>query len=211
MFARLWEEHRKGCKIAIAIAVILIFTGYFYAMLQRGVWHGDAFLYRQKDGSFQGMDQYAEYVLEVIPKEEETQIVFQINGGTYQYRILEDQKGKIQIYDEDRLVFQGTSTRMGDTIMLVSDDEGLVDVLDVAVHIQGQLPAIDDLLPTNSQLYRWAVMHRPETRGNFGFVLVIAICCGVLALDLAFPNLFWYTHHGIHVDGGEPSEWYRFT
>ena len=210
MFANLWEQHRKGCKIAIGIAVILIFIGYFYAMFQRGVWHRDAFLYRQDDGTYRGSDQYAEYVMEIIPGEEETQIIFQVNGGKYIYRIAEDAKGQIQIYDNDRLVFQGRSTMMGDTVVLISEDDGMLPEM-ASVVIQGQLPALEDLLPGNSTLYSWATMHRPEPRGNFAMVVCIVIGMLVLLLDINFPNLFWILEHRLSVDGGEPSDWYRTT
>ena len=55
-----------------------------------GLWHGDAFLYKQGDGTFSGLDIYAEYNMTVKPADYGTDIDFSVNGNTKHYQIKYD-------------------------------------------------------------------------------------------------------------------------
>ncbi|MBQ7097782.1 MAG: hypothetical protein IJN96_06850 [Clostridia bacterium] len=46
------KRYKKPCIIAGIILVVIILIVYLKAVFAPGLWHGNAFLYLQKDGSF---------------------------------------------------------------------------------------------------------------------------------------------------------------
>lgn len=207
MAARFFQEHKKKCIITGAIIAGILVIVYLYAMFMPGVWHRDAFLYRQKDGSFAGKDTYAEYEMEIVPTDEGAEISFSVDEREMQYRVI-GRKGRqdIQIYKNDAMVFKGSPVSMGDHYELLDEEGYLKDALQITFN--NEMPAETELFPNCTQLYNWAVMDDHDTRGNPGMLIYTVIFAGLLALDIAFPRLFFTLDHGFAVKGGEPSDWY---
>ena len=65
------------------------------------------------------------------------------------------------------------------------------------------------VISVSSCIYRWAVNENCQKRGRVEVLPVIAFLGVLLALDTAFPDLLFKFQHGLAVEGGEPSEFYR--
>ena len=59
------QKYKKQCIIVGIIITVILFIVYLWAMFIPGLWHGDAVLYKQDDGTFAGSDIYAEYNMTV--------------------------------------------------------------------------------------------------------------------------------------------------
>ena len=68
----IFTRYKKQCIILGIVLAVVIFAIYLRAMFLPGLWHIDAFLYRQDDGSFVGADSYAKYQMTVKPADYET-------------------------------------------------------------------------------------------------------------------------------------------
>ncbi len=198
---RLFENHKKVCIALIALVALALCIVYIYAMFLPGVWHGDAFLYKQADGSFKGSDMYAEYKMSIA----ENKILFWVNEIAKEYSVVENEG--VEIYEDGISVFKGTAQKIGDFTMLNDNDGNPIDFIKVTAG--GVTPEFDELYPDRTQIYNWYKMDSVDTRGEPYMLIVIILIIAVLAIDIAFPNLFFYLKHGIMVDGGEPSECYR--
>ena len=75
--------------------------------------------------------------------------------------------------------------------------------------MSGDQPDLEDLYPSLTTVYRWAVSDSTQIRGFWPGLLGVAVCTVFLGLDIAFPDLFFRWQHGLFVDGGEPSDLYR--
>ena len=84
--AHFFSTHKKLCIIVGVILAVLLLALYLYAAFLPGVWHRDAFLYLQKDGSFTGSDLYAEYKMSIDAKENGAEIDFSVNDITKNYK-----------------------------------------------------------------------------------------------------------------------------
>ena len=67
-------KHKKPCIIGGIVLSVVLLALYLRAMFLPGLWHGDAFLYKQDDGSFAGSDIYAEYKMNIKPSDYGTDI-----------------------------------------------------------------------------------------------------------------------------------------
>lgn len=213
MTARIFREHKKLCIALGAILALALLALYLYALFLPGLWHHTSsgqtpFLYRQADGSFAGSDYYASYEMQVTPTDAGADVAFTVNGTTRRYRILQSATDtKVQIFADDKLVFQGDAHPMGDSYyMLTSEIDSAMDVLQITM---GAAPNIEDLFPNYTQIYNWAFAGQQDIRGNPAMLVGIFLCAVVLILDIAFPDLFFKIEHGLDVYGGEPSDFYR--
>lgn len=205
------SKYKKQC---ITIGVVLagaLLAVYLKAMLFAGLWHGDAFLYRQDDGSFKGSDIYAEYSLTIKPSDYGTDIDFSVNDKKKKYQIKYkdiETNAEVEIVEDGKTIFKGETFGSVDGWMLLDDDFKSPD--GIVVHVGNHVPTEDELFPGYTQLYNWAVLDRVDMRGNPAMLFLILIFAAILFLDIKFPNLFWILEHGLEVDGGEPSDWYLF-
>lgn len=202
------NNHKKTCTIAgTAIAALLLFA-YLRALFLPGVWHRDAFLYRQADGSFCGSDFYAEYKMNITKAENGANITFAVNGTNGEYRVINEDGGKnVQIFENGVSVFKGSRVPM-EGITLLQDENG--DILDVVtVTVQNVPPETHELFPSYTQIYNLALMEKCDVRGNLYMPLVILLLAALLSVDIAFPDLFFHLRYGMAVYGGTPSDWYR--
>ncbi|MBP3361324.1 MAG: hypothetical protein J6N52_10750 [Clostridia bacterium] len=198
---------KRNIIIICCVLGIAGFAAYIYAMLLPGLWYGDAFLYRQKDGSFAGSDYYADYLMKMSTEAEDTEILFSVNNKENKYIINDNVQDEVKIYKNNELIFSGQSVQLGDEYML-RDSSGDMD-FDISVRAGNEPPKESELYPSNNQLYKWT-LGKKEFRGNFYMLFLIIIFAAFLFLDIRFPMLFYYIRHGLYVDGGEPSDWYRF-
>ncbi len=202
------ENHNKGCIISgICIAVILT-VAYIYAMLLPGVWHGDAFLYRQKDGSYRGADGYAQYNMSFLQNENGALVSFSVNELTNEYEIVSNE-GSVKIYKNGVLDFDGEAVPVGESYMLLEENNS--GELIIEVNKGNEIPSAEELFPNINMLYKWTVGREQDTRGNFVMLIFIIIAVVVLILDIMFPKMSFYLHKGLMVEGGEPSDWYYMS
>lgn len=197
---RIFQEHKRVCMIIGVILAVIVLEIYLYAFFQTGVWHRDAFLYKQSDGSFIGSDSDADYEMYICPTDKGAEISFAANGTVNQYQIFQKHEiPKVEIYKNDKLVFKGSMVEMGDTYMCMEENGNVLY----------DIQRVDELFPDYGRLYAWAVAEKYDFRGNIAVLLIVVIFSIILILDIVFPNFFFLLHHGLAVQGGEPSDWYR--
>lgn len=208
MAVQILKERKKACILAGAVCFLVVTAVYLYAMFRPGLWYGDTFLHQQKDGSFAGSDEYANYRMNMVSTKKGTEILFSVDETVKQYEVINrSDSPAVQIYENDALVFQGDPVSMGDYYLLLDENDsiwgGVRIIADGAVH------DIEELFPDYSSLYNWSVMEKPEIWGNPAMLVVILIIAGFLLADVAFPDFFFTLNHRLAVDGGEPSDMYR--
>ena len=207
--AQFFSTHKKLCIIVGAILAASLLSLYLYAAFLPGVWHRDAFLYQQKDGSFIGSDLYAEYKMSIDAKESGAEIDFSVNDITKNYKVdynLNDMSA--QILENDTLVFEGTAVSMGDSYILMDNNDEPLNM--VTVIVGGVTPKTEELFPNYTRIFNLAVDNKYDIRGNMTMLFLILLFAAVLFVDIKFPNFFWILEHRMDVDGGEVSDWYRF-
>ncbi len=176
-----------------------------------GFWHGDAFLYKQKDGTFKGSDIYAEYEMSAIPADYGTDIDFSVNGKIKHYKIKYDNveyTTEVEIFENDNVIFSGKAIGAGDGRILLEDDFQSSE--QIIYHTGNYVPTEEELYPGYTRLYNWSVSDKTDTRGEPYMLFLILMFGVILFLDIKFPMLFWILEHRLEVDGGEPSDWYLF-
>lgn len=203
-------RERKTLRILLGVAVgAVILALYLSAMFRPGLRYFDTFLYQQKDGSFSGADGDVRYRMEMSPAEGGKEILFAVNDLTHRYQIHTDPTD-VQIFRDGSLVFRGTNSNTAGTGLLLDENGRFVDV-GVAVTMGNVTPDPSKLFPSLSQLYCWAATEPVENHGEPIALLYIAVIAIALILDIVFPDLAYYLRHGLEVDGGEPSDFYRFN
>lgn len=207
--------HKRKLSVVIAVAMAILFFIYLYAFSRPGVWHENTFLYHQKDGAFRGSDVFAEYELQLTRESAATQISFRVNDTVNSYSVLytpivNSRYWNIEIIENGISVFRG-KTISTDPLMLIDENENL------DIHISAsttsdffEVPTTDELFPTNAKLASWAINGTHGIRGNLVMLILIFVFTLFLALDIAFPRLFFFLEHGLDVTGGEPSEFFLF-
>lgn len=198
------KDHKKFSVISGAVLTVLLLAVYLYLLLLPGYWHGDAFLYQQKDGSFSGFDTYADYAMSIDAGSGDPEITFSVNDVTKQYQFVHRTDSAVQLYENGTLIFQGTVQYADGNYWLVSEHK------QNKITFTDTTPTADALFPSYSWLYNCAV-GRTEIRGAPVMLIWIFIVAVLLALDIKFPDLFFHLRYSLAVDGGEPTEWYRFS
>ena len=205
------QKYKKQCiKVGIIITIIL-FIVYLWAAFIPGLWHGDAFLYKQDDGTFAGSDIYADYKMAITPADYGTDIDFSVNGNTKHYQLKYDKNDlyrSVEISENGTVICKGKAVGI-DNDYIVIDETGSSDMIDIRVG--NETPTEEELFPNYSRLYNWSVSEKTDTRGNPYMLFLILLFGVILFLDIRFPNLFWILEHRMDVDGGEPSDWYLFS
>lgn len=210
-----FAKHKKACIISGVILAIALFALYLYAMLLPGIQYGDAFLYKQKDGSFQGYEMYGyytrvDYKMNIDETEDGAEILFSVNDNTREYKIVHnasDINRAVQVYENGEQVFDGEAHKMGEEYLLLDGNYDMAD--GIKIRVGNQVPELDELFPGYTWLYNRAVEKRHDTRGEPAMLLLILLGAFILFIDIKFPDLFWILEHRLEVDGGEPSDWYR--
>ncbi len=194
----------KTTVISVLTAVFALV--YIYAFFMTGIWYNGTFLYK-KDGIFSGADEYAEYTVKINRTESGAKIDFYLNDELHKYEVKKFDEPYAEIYENDVKIFGGQVLDMDGVYFLTDDESGKTQTIDITVG--NTKPQKEDLLPSCSKLYSFAE-GETEKRGNPVPAVVIIFAAIFLFLDIKFPMLFFYTHHGFDVDGGEPSDWYLF-
>ncbi len=208
------ETVKKRRKIFGAVGVVVgifLILIYLQAVFFAGFWHGDTFLYKQDDGSFAGSDIYAEYKLVIKPADYGRDIEFSVNGKDKYYQIKYDKNdlnGKVEITENEKAVFEGKAFKAGEYYMLLDDNYEAAD--GIIVHTGDYVPSEEELFPGYTRLYNWAVADKTDMRGEPYMIILILLFGAILLVDIKFPDLFWILEHRMEVDGGEPSDFYRF-
>ena len=208
----IFKRHKKQSIVVGIILLVALLIVYLRALFLPGLWHRDAFLYWQDDGSFSGSDIYADYKMTITYFYYGADVDFSVNDVTKHYQIKYDNNDlnrNVEILENGNTVFKGNAFGSGDGWMLLDENHEMVD--GIIVYTGNYVPAEDELFPGYTKLYNWAVSDKTNTRGE-PYVLLLVLLFGViLFLDIKFPDLFWLLEHRLDVDGGEPSEWYRFS
>lgn len=197
-------------KFIIIFAIVLLFI-YLRAIFLPGLWHGDAFLYKQDDGSFVGSDIYADYKMTIKPTDYGTDIEFSVNDKTNHYQVKYDKDDfnrNVEVLENGTVICKGQAKGNENNWFVIDIETGSSDM--ISVRVGNEAPTEEELFPNYSRLYNWAVSDKADTRGNPWMLFFIAVLAIILFLDIKFPNLFWILEHRLEVDGGEPSDWYRF-
>lgn len=192
-------------KFVISIVAFILCIAYIYAFLMTGVWYKDTFLY-EKDGIFIGSDKNGEYTVAVNKFENGAQVDFSLNGKKYFYEVVNNETTKTEIYENGKKVFDGKVLDI-DGIYILTDDSGKNYGTEIVADCEN--PTQDDLMPSLNEIYAFS-RGKVERRGNILPCIVLIFVLIFLLTDIKFPDLFFLTRHGFDVDGGEPSEWYRF-
>lgn len=210
---RFEDRRKKILTIAAVTALVILFFIYLYAVSRPGVWHGDAFLYRQKDGSWRGSDAFANYEMQITYGFECTQIRFAVNDTVNDYNVFHTPihntpQWDIEITENGASVFKGKTVSTS-PVMLLDENENLDIHFSVSTTSDFfEVPTTEELFPTYSKLTAWSFGESYSVRGNLVMLIMIFIFALFLGLDLAFPLLFFSLKHGLDVTGGEPSYYF---
>ncbi len=207
----IFTRYKKQCIILGIVLAVVIFAVYLKAMFLPGLWHVDAFLYRQDDGSFVGADSYAKYQMTVEPADYGTNITFSVNDKTNHYQIKyddDDMNRYVEILENGNVICKGKALDTGNDYIVFDDESGSSNT--ISVRASNEIPTEDELFPGSTRLYNWSVSEKNDTRGNPYMTILILLFGIILFLDIKFPMLFWILEHRLEVDGGEPSDWYLF-
>lgn len=218
MLTRIWKTYKKQCIIVIVALAAVLIPLYLYFMFQTGIWYRDAFLVKQRDGSFQGKKDGIHYVLHITPTQNGAQIDFSVNGQSRQYEVVKtelDGTPGAQFYENGTPVFEGrvlTSNARTHDYMIATEDFDIVDGLDFRIRGDAE-PEPVEYFPGYGTQYGWTVMRLEEsydTRGEPLMLLPALIVAFFLWVDILYPDLFFTLRHGRYVDGDYgPSEYYR--
>lgn len=203
------RRYKKQCIIIGVILCAFLLAAYLRALFLPGMWHGDAFLYRQKDGSFVGTDIYTDYKMTVSRYDNGAEIDFSVNDKTNHYEIKYDNdlNRNVEVLENGTVIFKGKAIGNKNNYILIDNEKGTTDV---TIRVGNVPPTLEELFPGYTRLYNWAVSDKTDTRGNPYMLLLILLFAAILFVDIKFPNFFWILEHRLDVDGGEPSAWYRF-
>lgn len=204
------QKYKKQCTIIAIVLAVVLLAMYLKAVFIPGLWHGDAFLYKQDDGTFAGSDIYADYKMAVTPADYGSDIDFSVNGRQNKYQIKYDKNDlyrSVEISENGTVICKGKAVGIDDDYIVI-DETGSSDMIDIRVG--NETPTEEELFPNYSRLYNWSVSEKTDTRGNPYMLFLILLFGVILFLDIRFPNLFWILEHRLDVDGGEPSDWYLF-
>lgn len=213
---RIWKTYKKQCIIAgVALAAVLI-PLYLYFMFQTGIWYQDAFLVKQRDGSFQGKKGSIHYVLHVIPTQNGAQIDFSVDGQSRQYEVVKTELDGIpaaEFYENGEQVLEGTVMNPERNYYLViNNEEDIIDGMDIHIST-GEECDPEEYFPQYGTQYGWTMMCLEDSydrRGEPVFMLFAALFGIPLFLDIRYPDLFFELRYRRYVDGDcEPSEYYR--
>ena len=212
------KEHKKICILA-GIAFALLFIIYLFALFRPGYWYRDAFLYKQK-APFEGIEVYSgkdrelgyRYEMTMAKDGMKTYIAFTVNETERGYEIVSDNSENhnpdVEIYENGELVFKGTSVA---GMLFDENEEPFVETPEINFYVNGNVPE-EELLPSYGWLYEVSQrVKSADIRGNAIFLPAIIIVAAVVVFDMMYPNLFWQLEHRLHVDGGTPSDYYRFV
>lgn len=207
MFKNFFNQHKKGCLITAGILGSILFALYLYVLFLPGMWHWDAFLFKQKDGSFSGTGKYASYEVDVVRTDNNATITFAVNDTIREYQITGiTTKNNISIYQDGERVFHGQVISAGDSDYWLMGEEDTMqnEILVLTNHDE---PDEAQLFPSKNWLYACAI-NDIGIFGNPYMLIPILLLAVALALDIKFPKMFFYLRHSYMIDGGEPSEWY---
>lgn len=206
-----FRKYKKLCIITgSALAAVLLII-YLRALFLPGLWHGDAFLYKQDDESFVGTDMYAEYKMNIVSADYGTAIDFSVNDKANHYQIKYDRNDfhkDVEILENGNVICRGKAFGQDGEYIVIDDETGSSNM--ISIRVGNEVPTEEELFPGYTKLYNWAVNDKYDTRGNPWMLFIIALLAIVLFLDIKFPELFWILEHQLDVDGGEPSDWYLF-
>ena len=213
MISRIFQSNKKLCIILSTILSFCLISLYLYAACLPGIWHRDTFLYRQNDGSFLGKNIHSEYEMHITKDTSDTIISFRVNNTVRSYRISRnDEDGFVEVFENDVSVFVGRAVTSGDLWLLLDEDEGLSDFVITTTSIDDyfSVPDDNDQFPSYTSVYNYAFRADTDTRGNFPMMFYALLIAIFLAIDIKYPDLFFLLKHRLHVDGGSPSDFYRF-
>ncbi len=212
-----FSKHKKSCIIAGLIIGAVIFAVYLFALFRPGFWYRDAFLYKQK-APFEGMEVYSgkdrelgyRYEMTMAKDGIKTYIVFSVNETERLYEVISDNSKNhnpdVEIYENGELVFKGTSFS---GMLFDLNEEPFVETPEINFYVNGNVPE-GELLPTYNWIYEVSQRVKTDIRGNAIWLIFIAVFAGTIALDMIYPDLFWELNHRLSVEGGIPSDYYRF-
>lgn len=204
LWERLWTNRRRQILTAACVLGLVVIAVYIWLIFSPGVRYRGVFLSPQEDGSYAGSSLEYAYRLAVAPGSGETSIDFTVNGETRTYRVVrtprENGSGEeVSFYRDGEFAARTDAWPNAGAYSL---DVYAIDGYVLETFSEGSFP-------TFSQLYEWSAAFQTDTRGYPVFLLLFFLVLAVLILDIAFPNLFFYLQHGLAVDGGEPSGFYR--
>lgn len=209
MFQQFYAAHKRLCRAAGAVLAAALLAVYLRALLLPGLWYQDVFLRRQADGSFSGSSLGTACSARITPEADGANVRVTIDNETRDYRLTRDTaSGRVEVYENGVLSSAGTLYGgEGEAVTYLPDD--LEDAVQVTV-VTTDNPAAEALsFPDAAWLARAAFSAKCDTRGQPVLLLPIALFAVGLVLDLVWPDLFWQLRHGLAVNGGEPSHFYR--
>ena len=205
----LLTRHKKSVFLAGGLLLVILAALYLWVLFRPGFWYDGVFLARRQTGIFTGQNSRAAYSLSVSRTPMQAELSFSLNGETRNYRVLfSEQPFSTRIYENDALVFTGEAIPAGDFYLLTARED--MYNLDSIIQIQvSEAEEPEPKFPGLGQIYTWAMAGKCETYGSPMFLLPSLLLAASLALDIRFPDLAFHVRHGLDVDGGEPSDWYR--
>lgn len=208
---RFFDRHRRLLTAAAGALGVVLAVLYIRALFMPGLWFGDIFLYQRADGSFSGSSAHVSCQMLREDTNEGVQITFTINDVSNKYLLARDASNHLQIFENGLQMFDGTLYLAGEDYIAepAGTDEHATgsEIIVVPLEtLQDEVPAF----PGNSWLATAAFSDKLDTRGQPGYLVAVLFLALWLALDVAFPDLFYALRHGLATDGGEPSGWYRF-
>lgn len=208
---RFFENHKRLCTVLAILLTAILAVIYLRALYAPGLWHRDTFLRRQSDGSFAGSSALTDYRVIITPADDGAELSFTANDETRVYRIYRSDAPfdrSVRVLENGEEIFRGKELILTDDYHALVDESG--NLLGPLLAVEGDIyPNTFDPFPALETLYNWAFSEKTDIRGNPAIAVCLPFILIILALDIAFPDLFFMLKYGLAVDGGEPSDLYR--
>ena len=161
------SKYKKQCIIIGGIMTTILLIVYLRALFLPGLWHRDAFLYRQDDGSFKGSDVYAEYSMTIKPSDYGAVINFSVNDKVNNYQIKYDRSDlnrNVEVLENGIVICKGRAIGSENDWYIIDDEASLSDM--ISIRVGQEIPAEEELFPNYTRLYNWAVSDKRDMRGE---------------------------------------------
>ena len=186
-------------KVLLLLLSVIFSAFYLFAALYPGYWYHDAFLYKQKDGSFAGSGSHGQYALYI----DGSTITMSINGVTHTYEV-QKSDDTVRILKDGEEIFFGID-RDGH----LWNADGSIASGTSSVFSANAAYTTEELFPNTGGIYGLSKPQAADTRGNAWTLALAWLLAGVLIVDVLFPDVWFRIRFWGLVEDGHPGERYR--
>lgn len=192
---KIWENTKaRKCMIILGLILAAVFAFFYLRFIfQTGIWYSNIFWQRSRDvdsgwhATVNGDD--IELIRRVV--DHEIEVTYRCNGEDEVYRVHKDKKTH--------------------STVVTYGGEVVYDEPEMGVMVYVENADMETRKTAKLRLVAFIGLH-PEDgmRGNPVWLFGVVIALVILAIDLRWPDFFFYMRHFLTVRDPEPTDFYRF-